>query len=48
MRGGGSRKGGADEVICEFEARDVGVGVFEVDDDEFFVLVCGFGARTVM
>ncbi len=29
------------EVVCEFEAAHVGVGVFEVDDDELFVFVGG-------
>lgn len=29
------------EVVCEFQAGGVGVCVFEVDDDELFVGVCG-------
>jgi len=29
------------EVVCEFEAWWVCVGVLEVDDDEALVLVCG-------
>ena len=29
------------EVVCEFEARRVRIGVLEVDDDEALVLVCG-------
>ena len=29
------------EVVGEFESAGVGGGVFEVDDDELFVLVCG-------
>lgn len=28
------------KVVCKFEARHVGGGVFKVDHDELFVLVC--------
>lgn len=27
------------EMICEFKSRKVGVGVFEVDDHELFMMV---------
>lgn len=29
------------EVVCEFEAGDIGGSVFEVDDDELLVFVFG-------
>lgn len=29
------------EVVCEFEARDVGGRIFKVDDYELFVFICG-------
>jgi len=41
MRGPSSRgRSESHEVVCEFKAGEVGVGVFEVDDYKLLVFVC--------